>query len=1027
MKRYTWIGLMLLAVALPLAAWAQSEEEIQKIQAAMPDKARVEPKQPRKLLVFNLCKGFVHDAVPVGAKAFEIMGQKTGAFTATLSDDPAVFAPANLAQYDAVMFNNSTGELFEDPAMKQGLLDYVKSGKGLVGVHAGTDCFYQWPEYGEMMGGYFDGHPWGSGDTVTVNIVDPAHPLCAAFGGQNFKVKDEIYQIRDPYSREKLRILLNLDPNGTDMTKKGIKRQDGDFAVSWIRKYGEGRVFYNSLGHNHEIFWTTPILQFYLDGIQFALGDLDADATPTAQLPADYFNAGKSAAQRQAVDDIFKEIGSYQFGDSREKFTALNDIVVASQSDPAFRAEIANKLAALLATDATLDCKQYVCRELYLIGSAEQVPQIAALLTNPETSDMARYALEQMPDPAACKALAEALDKVEGALKVGVINSIGERRSPLSVPALAKLIWDKDPAIAEAAVAALGKIGGDDAAKALKDALAKSEGAMQAALADAYLLCGDLYLEAGNKDAAVAIYNEMYGMTEPKRFKIAGFEGLVKAQGTDAVPMVVAALSSGDAAVQAVAAGAVRGIAGADVTQTLAAELPKLPVPAKVLLVQALADRGDKAALAAVLAEASNADAAVRTAALGALGALGDGSTVAVLTEAAAKSEREERDVVRGALDRLRGADVDSVLAQAAVSGEAAVRCEAIRSLAARNAVSAVPALLESAKDADESVRAASFKALKDLAGPDAFATLLDALVAAKGNDDRKEGEGAVVAVARKTPESVKTLLDVLDKTTDLAADAALIRVLGQLGDNAALDAIRKAAQSTDAAVSDAAIRALTEWPNAEPMADVRAIAGTGATDTYKVLAMRGLLRMLEMPSKRSAAETFELYKDAIGVAQRPEEKRTAIKGLAKVRDKAVVEYLQQFLQDEALKEEAQKSLDEIKSMKYVPSASHGNDQANLAVDGNLDTRWTTGAIMQGGEWFLLDLGWEQKIKKIVLDTQKSGGDYPRGYEVYVATNPVDMGTAVAVGKGTGGITEIAFEPAVKGSFIKIVQTGKHD
>lgn len=279
-----------------LAPQDASKSSAALIQEHAPAEAYAQPEAPRKLLVFTLCRGFRHASIPVGVEALETMGQKTGAYAATVSEDPAVFEPDSLRRFDAVCFLNTTGELFRpadmdkrSPAeqeqaaarekrLKQSLLDFVRGGKGIVGIHAATDCFYEWPEFGEMMGGYFDGHPWGAGDTVTIRVEEPQHPLCRMFPSR-FDLTEEIYQFRDePYSRARLRVLLSLDPERTDLTKPGVKRQDKDFAVSWVRPYGKGRVFYTSLGHREDIFWNPQILRHYLAGIQFALGDLKAEA-----------------------------------------------------------------------------------------------------------------------------------------------------------------------------------------------------------------------------------------------------------------------------------------------------------------------------------------------------------------------------------------------------------------------------------------------------------------------------------------------------------------------------------------------------------------------------------------------------------------------------------------------------------------------------------------------------------------------------------------------------------------------------
>ena len=266
-----------------------SAEEIQKIENALPTKPTVAPAKPRKILVFWRCEGFFHTSIPVVNKALETMGKKTGAFEVALcTDDYAVFASEKLAEFDAVCLNNTTTLKFDPnqtPERCKALMDFVRGGKGIIGIHAATDNFYEkpaWPEGTEMMGGKFTGHPWTSGGTWAIKIDEPNHPLMAAFKGKGFKVKDEIYRTEPPlYSRSKQLVLMSLDMNDPNTRNvKGFKETDVDTGISWIKTCGQGRVFYCSLGHNDEIFWTPAILQHYLDGIQFALGDYKVDTTP---------------------------------------------------------------------------------------------------------------------------------------------------------------------------------------------------------------------------------------------------------------------------------------------------------------------------------------------------------------------------------------------------------------------------------------------------------------------------------------------------------------------------------------------------------------------------------------------------------------------------------------------------------------------------------------------------------------------------------------------------------------------------
>lgn len=255
-----------------------------KIDAAVPTVAEARPLKPRRVLIFWKCEGYFHAAgISAANAAMEDMGRKTGAFSVTITDDGSVLCEEELAKYDALILNNTT-KLTLSPEQKTALLDFVKSGGGLVGIHAATDNFYDWPEGAEMIGGQFSGHPWMSNGTWAVKIDDPAHRLTKAFDGQGFKINDELYQFATPaYSRERVRVLLSVDLGDT-VTREvpGKKRQDDDYAVAWIRDFGKGRIFYCGLGHGTVAYTEPSVSSFLLTGIQYALGDLSADATPRA-------------------------------------------------------------------------------------------------------------------------------------------------------------------------------------------------------------------------------------------------------------------------------------------------------------------------------------------------------------------------------------------------------------------------------------------------------------------------------------------------------------------------------------------------------------------------------------------------------------------------------------------------------------------------------------------------------------------------------------------------------------------------
>lgn len=224
-------------------------------------------------------------------KAIEALGKKTGAFETVASGDPLVFLPNNLAQLDAVLMNNTHEQhpmlpinfkklsdqqkavaSQREEMLQKSLLDFVAGGKGIVGIHAAVAG--GWLEYLEMMGGSYGGHFTGK---AWVKPEAPVHPLFAPLGPQSFQVFDEIYVSKAPDFRKNKRVLLSLD---LEKTPDPGEREDSDYVISWVRSYGKGRVFYCTLGHAASSYHNPHVLRHYLAGIQFALGDLQADATP---------------------------------------------------------------------------------------------------------------------------------------------------------------------------------------------------------------------------------------------------------------------------------------------------------------------------------------------------------------------------------------------------------------------------------------------------------------------------------------------------------------------------------------------------------------------------------------------------------------------------------------------------------------------------------------------------------------------------------------------------------------------------
>src|SRR5690349_15407906 len=238
----------------------------------------------KKLLIIGEEKGYRHEAVSHAMATLERLGRQTGLWDTTIRTDTECltkkkleYNAKNLNDFDAVFFYTG-GTLEMDEQQKADFLSFIRDdGKGFVGAHSTTITWTKWPEFGEMIGGYFDEHPWNT-FAAPILVEDPGFPGMGQWP-RAFTLTDEIYQIKN-YSRDDRRVLMRLDPAKLDLKNPKVHRKDNDFAVSWAKMYGKGRAFYSTLGHVEEN-WDRPEMQkMYIEAIKWALRLVDADVTP---------------------------------------------------------------------------------------------------------------------------------------------------------------------------------------------------------------------------------------------------------------------------------------------------------------------------------------------------------------------------------------------------------------------------------------------------------------------------------------------------------------------------------------------------------------------------------------------------------------------------------------------------------------------------------------------------------------------------------------------------------------------------
>jgi HEAT repeat protein len=576
------------------------------------------------------------------------------------------------------------------------------------------------------------------------------------------------------------------------------------------------------------------------------------------------------------------------------------------------RSEREAQLIEILESDASRAEKDEACRELQIVGSPACIPTLAALLPDEDFSHMARCALEPMSHPQAGQALRDALAKTTGMAKVGVIGSLGFREDKKAVPELIALVESSDIDVAGAAVAALGRIGTPEAVRSLEALRAGAAGPLRAVVAEASLTAAERLLRCGEREEAAAIYEDLLAPEWPEHARLGAFEGLLKARPDEAVDRAVLAIGGDDPTLRSVAIAGMATLKGQGVAQRLVEELPGASDEVQVLLIGALAERGDAAACPAVVKATADPSQDVRLAALKALGGIGDATSVEALCKAVAEGENAaEKETAVESLERLGGDGVDAALLARMRAAPAGARAELIDVLAARGADGAVDSLLEEATKGDARVRASAFKALGQLAETSDLPALLELLVELEGDKGRGEAEGAVTQVSRKIADQgaqADAALAALNEATAAPARGSLLRVLGGIANEPAFDVVRDALDDEAPETRDVAVRVLSDWPDARALDAVLGEFRTTKNRTHRVLALRGSVRLLGL-SDRPKPQTLKIYRELMKAVEEPKDMKLVLSGLGDVADPAALKMVEPHLDDPQVAAEAEQAM----------------------------------------------------------------------------------------------------------------------
>jgi HEAT repeat protein len=560
-------------------------------------------------------------------------------------------------------------------------------------------------------------------------------------------------------------------------------------------------------------------------------------------------------------------------------------------------------LVAILQSDASFEQKFEACRGLRVVGTAKCVPALAALLNDPQLAPAARFALEPMSLPQAGEALRSALKTTTGAQKTGVIASLGARRDAKAGRALAALLDDSDPSIADAAAGALGRIATPQAVKALQRAGRDAGAARRNALGEALLAAAEHLTAQGAGRRAAAICEDLLAGNWPAQVQSGAFVARAKAQPEKAPDHLLAALAGENAFYRDLAAQVVADMSNA--TPRYADALATLPTDGQIALLRGLAGRKDAAARPAVLALVSHEDGAVRSAAIRALATLGAAEDAAILLKRAAGDEKSDADAARFTLANLNAPGLDDALAQAAAGNDPEVRALAIDLLADRLAPQGVPTAMGALKDESVQVRLAALSAIGKLGTQSEAAALIDVMKRSRDASERKAAADALSAICAVQRDELLPLVREAMADADTATQTALLNALLRIGSPAALEAVLAARTNRDSKIREEALRVIINWPTLDAAPQLLELARKDAARRQD--ALRGYVRLAQ--AAKPVEKTMEMLNSAMKLAAQKEEKWIVLAAWGKVHTGQSIDTLLPLLKDPAVRNEAAAAL----------------------------------------------------------------------------------------------------------------------
>lgn len=630
------------------------------------------------------------------------------------------------------------------------------------------------------------------------------------------------------------------------------------------------------------------------------------------------------------VEAAWAGMAAYEAGQDQKALLAMNWVVINAMNDPKQRAATAARLAKVLKDPATMAAaRQFICAQLYRIGTEAEVSAVAPMLLDPATTDAARLFLERIKSEASIAALRGALDKLEGRALTGVVNSLSLIQDAASVEKVIALTKSQDGEVALAAWRALGNFGSDAAADFLIDGLKNADKAC-VPLESAAVRTAILLESAGKQDKAMEIYRLLADGRRSLGARQAGIRALFAAAPEPQKAALVAQWAkSADVAQQKAVISQMTTLSDAALQQVL--DQNAIGAKVQIALMEELASRQGEKMLPAMLEAANSDDPAKVQMALRFFASSGDPRAIPVFINALSSDEATQR-IAADALAQRPKEVVGPALLEA-LNKQVDTREQVVDILSRMKYYEAIDPLTKLARNRDPAVYEGAIEGLRAICDPDdtdlkrMFALYLDVPAGAQ----RERVERAIAYICVKNPKAsdrATILLGLVDRHRDkneIAFQATVLPLLGRLGTDAVYQKIQPLLNSPTPELSAAAVRAFCNWPTAEYADTLWDLATKSESKSDRYQTLRAYIRVVTLPNERPEAKTLEMLQKAMKLADNSDNRKLALSRAASVRTLATVDWVAGYLDDPDLAQTACRTIVELAHHRFLrqPNKAH--------------------------------------------------------------------------------------------------------